>query len=190
LTVQPPAGEEGAVVARVLAGDHAAFEELVSRYHRVVFAIAFRMTGNRAEAEDVSQDVFLRIFRSLDQFDPRLPLAPWVRRIASNAALNHLRRRNLERRHAPPPLREENAPDIPDAAADPERRAAGSEVAGRLARALDGLPENQRMAVTLKYVEDLTAEEIAQAMGAPRNTVKTWLLRARERLREELKHEL
>ncbi len=189
MTAAPPAGEEGALVARVLAGERAAFEELVSRYHRIVFAIAYRMTANRAEAEEVSQDVFLRIYRGLARFDARLPLAPWVRRIASNAASNHLRRRSLERRHAPPQA-EEDLPELPDPAADPERQAARGEAAGRLRRALAVLPENQRMAVTLKYVEDLSAEEIAQAMGAPRNTIKTWLLRARERLREELKNEL
>lgn len=184
-----PAPEE-ALVRRVLAGDRAAFETLVSRYHRIVFAIAFRMTGNRAEAEDVSQEVFLRLYRGLRQFDPSLPFAPWVRRIAGNAALNHLRRRSLERRHAAPESDQGEMPDLPDAAADPEERAARAEEAGRLERALAILPENQRLAVTLKYVEGLTAEEIADAMGAPRNTVKTWLLRARERLREELKNEL
>ena len=181
---------EGALVRRVLAGDRAAFEELVSRYHRTVFAIAYRMTGSRAEAEDVSQDVFLRVYRGLPQFDPRLPFAPWIRRIAGNAALNHLRHRNLERRHAVPESDRGEMPDLSDAAADPEERAARAEEAGRLGRALAVLPENQRLAVTLKYVEGLTAEEIADAMGAPRNTVKTWLLRARERLREELKNEL
>ncbi len=79
---------------------------------------------------------------------------------------------------------------MPDAAADPEKKAERAEESRRLESALAGLPENQRMAMTLKYVEDLTAEEIAQTMGAPRNTVKTWLLRARERLRGELKNEL
>jgi RNA polymerase sigma-70 factor (ECF subfamily) len=188
LTVVP--AQEGALLRRVLAGDRGAFEALVSRYHRIVFAIAFRMTGNRAEAEDVSQEVFLRVYRSLRQFDASLPFAPWIRRIAGNAALNHLRRRGLERRHAAPESDQGQIPDLPDAAADPEERVARAEEAGRLERALAALPENQRLAVTLKYVEGLTAEEIAQAMGAPRNTVKTWLLRARERLREELKHEL
>jgi len=188
LTDQP--APEEALVRRVLAGDRAAFEALVSRYHRIVFAIALRMTGNRAEAEDVSQEVFLRVYRGLRQFDPALPFLPWVRRIAGNAALNHLRRRGLERRHAAPESDRGEIPDFPDAAADPEERAARAEEAGRLERALALLPENQRLAVTLKYVEGLTAEEIARAMGAPRNTVKTWLLRARERLREELKNEL
>jgi RNA polymerase sigma-70 factor (ECF subfamily) len=178
--------EDGSLVARILAGDRAAFEQLVSRYHRIVFAIAYRMTGARAEAEDVSQEVFLRVYRSLERFDPRLPLGPWVRKIAGNAALNHLRHRRIEQRLAARPTAPEEIEAVADPAAGPQERLESGDRAERLARALEALPDHQRLAFTLKYVEGLTAEEIARAMDAPRNTVKTWLLRARERLRREV----
>jgi RNA polymerase sigma-70 factor, ECF subfamily len=178
------------LVARILAGDRTAFEELVSRYHRIVFAIAYRMTGARAEAEDVSQEVFLRVYRSLDRFDPRLPLAPWIRKIASNATLNHLRHRKIERRLDGGATAAEQVDSIADPAAGPQQRMEQSDRAEKLSRALATLPENQRLAFTLKYVEGLSLEEIGRAMDAPRNTVKTWLLRAREKLREELADEL
>jgi RNA polymerase sigma-70 factor (ECF subfamily) len=189
LIAQPP-GEGGSLVARILAGDRAAFGELVSRYHRVVFGIAYRMTGSAAEAEDLTQEVFLRVFRSLGRFDLRFPLGPWVRKIASNASLNFLRRRQTEGRLAAGSATSDEAASIADPAAGPEERLAESGRARRLDRALAKLPENQRLAFTLKYVEGLTADEIALAMDAPRNTIKTWLLRARERLREELADEL
>lgn len=187
MTVEPREDDAGAV-ERTLAGDPDAFGELVSRYHRAVFSIAYRMTGSRTEAEDLCQDVFLRAYRSLDRFDRSLPFGPWLRRIASNASLNHLRHRAVSRGSASDAQGAEQ--NVPDRAAGPEQRAASAETADRLGRALAALPAKQRLAFTLKYVEDLTAEEIAQAMDAPRNTVKTWLLRAREALRRELADEL
>jgi RNA polymerase sigma-70 factor, ECF subfamily len=187
LTVEPRE-DDAAAVERTLAGDPDAFGELVSRYHRTVFSIAYRMTGSRAEAEDLCQDVFLRAYRSLDRFDRSLPFGPWLRRIACNASLNHLRHRAVASgRISDADGLEQN---VPDAAAGPEERASSAETADRLGRALAALPANQRLAFTLKYVEDLTAEEIGEAMEAPRNTVKTWLLRARETLRKDLSDEL
>jgi RNA polymerase sigma-70 factor (ECF subfamily) len=182
--------DEDAIVERILEGDREAFAAIVSGYHRVVFSVAYRMTGARAEAEDLCQEVFLRAFRNFHRFDRRMPLGPWLRKITCNRALNHLRHRNIERRvlieQTVRPLEEE----VPDGAQDHEQLLLRSERSDRLQRALDILPPPQRLAVTLKYVEDLTTTEIAAAMEAPVNTVKTWLLRARERLRQELADEL
>jgi RNA polymerase sigma-70 factor (ECF subfamily) len=177
------------LVRRILSDDRGAFDELVARYHRIVFAIAYRMTGSASEADDLCQDVFLRVFQNLRRFDPARPLAPWVRKIACNGALHYLRRRGLERRHAAPAPRDgspEPAAAVPDPAPDPERVLAARELEARLQRALLAFPEKPRLAFTLKYVEGLTSGEIADALDVPRNTVKTWLLRARESLREEL----
>lgn len=183
---------EGQLIERALGGDPEALGELVSRYHRVVFSIAYRMTGTRMEAEDLCQDVFLKVHRSLARFDRGLPFGPWVRKIASNAALNHLRHRGVERSVLEDADESEGAPErsAGEPGAGPEERLARSETADRLGCALAKLPDNQRLAFTLKYVEELTAEEIAEAMDAPKNTVKTWLLRAREALRKDLADDL
>jgi RNA polymerase sigma-70 factor (ECF subfamily) len=189
LTVE--SGEDDcAAIERTLAGDRDAFASLVSRYHRVVFSIAYRMTGTRAEAEDLCQDTFLRVYRNLEHFDRRLPFGPWLRRITCNAALNHLRHRAIERGAVAEidPMAGELL--VADPTPGPEDNTRRVETADRLGRALAALPINQRLAFTLKYVEELTAQEIAEAMGMPRNTVKTWLLRARETLRKELADEL
>ena len=192
MNLEPPP-DDAATIERTLAGDAEAFGELVSRYHRVVFGLAYRMTGARAEAEDLCQDVFLRVYRNLGHFDRRWPFGPWLRKIACNAALNHLRHRDVERGligGARDDRDETAAAAAPDPGADPEESAARSQTADRLGRALATLPANQRLAFTLKYVEELTASEIAEAMDAPKNTVKTWLLRAREALRKELANDL
>jgi RNA polymerase sigma-70 factor (ECF subfamily) len=192
VNVEPPP-DDAATIERTLAGDAEAFGELVSRYHRVVFALAYRMTGTRTEAEDLCQDVFLRVYRSLERFDRRWPFGPWLRKIACNAVLNHLRHRGVERGliGGTRDDRDDTASAAaPDPGASPEENAARSQTADRLGRALATLPANQRLAFTLKYVEGLTGNEIAEAMDAPKNTVKTWLLRAREALRKELANDL
>ena len=185
---------ETQLVERALGGNSDAFGELVSRYHRIAFSIAYRMTGNRVEAEDLCQDVFLKVHRSLARFDRSLPFGPWLRKITSNAALNHLRHRGVERRVLEDAGEGEGEGEsersVAEPGAGPEERLARSETADRLGCALAKLPDNQRLAFTLKYVEELTAEEIAEAMDAPKNTVKTWLLRAREALRKDLADDL
>ena len=183
--------DEESIVERILAGDREAFSAVVSGYHRVVFSVAYRMTSSRAEAEDLCQEAFLRAFRSFDRFDRRMPLGPWLRRITCNLALNHLRHRSLERRliresDSERPVEEELA----DTAEGPDQRLLRSQQMDALQKALEVLPPLQRLAVTLKYVEELSTVEIAAAMEAPVNSVKTWLLRARERLRRELADEL
>lgn len=174
-------GPDAALVRRILAGDAQAFATLVARFGGTVFSVGVRMLGNRAEAEDLSQDVFLKVHQKLRSFDVRLPLAPWIRRIASNETLNRLRGRRADRpRLAPEDVEAPDPGPAADAALEAKRRA------DRVACALATLPENQRLVVTLKYVESLTAEEIGAALGVPRNTVKTWLFRAKESLRRAL----
>ncbi len=174
-------GPDAALVGRIRGGDAQAFTALVSRFGGIVFSVGVRMLGNRSEAEDLCQDVFLKVHQKLSSFDTRLPMGPWIRRIACNETLNRLRRRRGDR--VPLALEDVEVPDpgLPaDAALERKRRAE------RVGRALAALPENQRLAITLKYVESLTAEEIGAALDVPRNTVKTWLLRAKESLRRSL----
>jgi RNA polymerase sigma-70 factor (ECF subfamily) len=106
--------------------------------------------------------------------------------------LNHLRHKSVERGvlQEAAGTEEETEASAAGSAAGPEENAARRQLSDRLGRALATLPDNQRLAFTLKYAEELTAEEVAEAMGAPKNTVKTWLLRAREALRKELPDDL
>lgn len=179
------------LAGRILDGDDEAFSALVARFHRTVYSIAYRMSGNAAEAEDLSQEIFLRIYKNLDKYDPSMPLAPWINRLACNHILNRLKRRAP--RMSPLEIEvegEEKERPIADKREDPEEAMIAKSRKRQLQSAIMSLPENYRIAFTLKYVEDLTADEISEIMQIPRNTIKTWLVRAREMLRSKLSNEM
>ena len=181
----PADSDELALVRAIRAGDRDAFERLVWLYHRRIFAVAYRMVGSRADAEDICQEVFWKVYRNLNRYDPARPLLPWVRRIACNHTLNFLRRRRIERRLFEG-AEESGEARTADGRIPADEVLLAEERERRLQGALLRLPPPQRIVFALKYVEDLTAEEIGQALNVPRNTVKTWLYRARETLRRAL----
>lgn len=182
---------EAELVAQILKDDPQAFAQLVKQFHKRVYSITYRMLGNVAEAEDLCQEIFLRVYQNLSSYDPNLSLAPWICRIASNTTINYLKRRTLKT----VPLEinfnnEEKERPIVDERATPEQALLESNRNKKLQAAILSLPENYRLAFTLKYVENLTSEEIGEIMNIPRNTIKTWLVRAREALRGKLIDEL
>lgn len=179
------------LVELILNDDSNAFAQLVATFHRRVYSIAYRMVGNAAEAEDLCQEIFLRVYQNLARYDPSLPLSPWICRVASNTTINYLKRRSLKT----VPLQitigdEEIERPIADSQPTPEQAMINRKRNKQLQEAILSLPENYRLAFTLKYVENLTAEEIGEIMNIPRNTIKTWLVRAREALRGKLADEL
>lgn len=182
---------EAKLVERILKGDESAFGELVAQFHKRIYSIAYRMVGNVSEAEDLCQEIFLRLYQKLSQYDPNLPLTPWICRIASNTTINYLKRRGIKTM----PLEimvnsKEKERPIADEHATPEQAMIVENRDKKLQSAIMELPENYRLAFTLKYVENLTSEEISEIMNIPRNTIKTWLVRAREALRGKLINEL
>lgn len=157
-------------------GDGAAFAELVDRTHRHVYTLAYRLVGDRHEAEDVVQEAYLRAYRSLQGFRGDARFETWLYRIVANAAMTHLRRRgrfgNL--------LAEED-----QAVRIPEVRAADESVdRDEIRQALEQLPEGQRVVVVLKDVYGFSCLEIAERIGVSEGAVKVRLHRARKRLKE------
>jgi len=173
------------VVAAAQAGDEKAFERIVEHYQRPVFALAYRMTYDAGHAEDLAQEVFLRLWRKLDTFRLSQPLRPWLMRLATNVCINALKKRRLPTvsMHA-----DEESPPREPAAEGPEAGeiVAHRELAERLERAIAQLPDDYRLVVTLRHVDELSYEEIAKTLGRPLGTVKVQLFRARERLRRLL----
>lgn len=173
------------VVAAAQAGDERAFAQIVHHYQRAVFTIAWRMAGEASTAEDLAQEVFLRAWRKLGTFRLGAPLKPWLLRLASNVCINALKKRRPtavsmlgnEDGDAREPASE--APGAPELAAK-------GEAAELLERAIAQLPDDYRLVVTLRHVEELSCEEIAAALGRPLGTIKVQLFRARERLRRML----
>ena len=156
------------------SGDAAAFRTVVETVARYAFNLAYRMTSDAADAEDLTQEIFLRLFQNMKKYDPARPFAPWFRRVATNTALNWCR----GRKSRPIPL------DNLEIATDPASTPGADAV---LRKAIRALPEEYRVVVSLRYLEDLSIGEIAEAIGSPTGTVKTWLFRAREMLKDMMK---
>jgi RNA polymerase sigma-70 factor, ECF subfamily len=151
------------------------FEELLREHQSMVFSIAYRFLRDRAAAEELAQDVFLQLYRSLDSLESPEHVKRWLRRVATNRCIDSCRRQRLAPRIALDEVRE---PSAPAAVRDPMlSRALGQLVAS--------LPENWRALVILKYQEEMDNEEIAQTLQMPVGTVKSQLSRALDLLRDK-----
>jgi RNA polymerase sigma-70 factor (ECF subfamily) len=182
-------GGESALVARCAAGDEAACAELVSEHQRMVIQLAINLLGDRDEALDLSQEVFLRVFRTIHHFRGQSSLRTWIYRIAVNQARN--KHRFWRRRHRADQvsLDEHVAAHgelTSGGQAGPDRVFAQKELAVKLQSALDKLPFDQRTAIVLREVDGLSYEEIAYSLGVAIGTVKSRLTRARQALRLDL----
>ncbi len=160
------------------AGSDDAFGVLVERYRAAVLRLAYRLTHDSDEAKDIAQDAFLRAYRRLDDFRPERPFARWLFVIARNASLDALRRRRRAANASPEPLG--------SAQPGPEELALRNDEAARVHAALEALPAHYRQVLELYYVSELRYREIALALGIPIGTVKTYISRAKRRLRSEL----
>lgn len=180
------AGEE-ALVDAARRGDLEAFNALVELHQRMLFNLCARMLGDRAAAEDATQDAFISAFRNLGSLRGSR-FRPWLLRIGANACTDELRRRRRRPQRSLDATDEEGERllDPPDAAAGPETQAMRGAERRAIARALQALPADQRLAVVLCDVQGSAYDEIAEVMGTSIGTVKSRIARGRERLRREL----
>ena len=174
---------EARLVAEALAGSQSAFEQIVRRYQRPIVSLVARITADRALAEDLAQEAFVKAFRNLAAFDTTRRLSSWLFRIAHNTALDAIRRSRA--RSVPldtrTPAESIDAPGAP--AADPVETAA---LGRALAAALNRLRPHYRAAIALRYEEGLPFDEIGQIMGIPEVTARTYVHRARKELAQAL----
>ncbi len=173
----------------VRGGDQAAFAELVERYQHRLVGVMNHLVGHPQEAEDLAQEVFLRVYRTRHKYTPKAKFSTWLFTIANNLALNALRDR--QRRKAMPLEVQESggftAAPADDRAQTPAQPMQQRELAEVVRRALDDLNERQRVAVVLNKFEDMGYAEIADVMGLSTKAVKSLLSRARGKLREALR---
>jgi RNA polymerase sigma-70 factor (ECF subfamily) len=174
---------DGEIVARVLAGDTAAFADLVRRHQDRVYGMALRATGRSEDAEDLAQEVFLSVFRSLEGFKGEAKFTTWLYRIAWTRCADWLRRKSRRGRRTAPL---EEADSLADDRADPAVEPIGKDDRLRVRRALDGLEERYRSVVELAGIQGLSYAEVGAALGLPVKTVETRLYRARRLLRARL----
>ncbi len=171
---------DDAIIALIQDGRaREAFERLMPGYRRRVFGLAFSLLRDRSAAEDVAQEVFVKLWQALPRYDGRAQLSTWIYAITRNAAISAMRKRRRTLSMSEVAVQAEVESRGAMAAAEPEDEA--------LWRQVDALPEKQRQAVILYYQDERTVEEVAAMMGLPVNTVKTHLHRARARLAELLR---
>jgi len=180
-----------AAVAQVLAGDRDSFRVLVEQHSRAIFGLAFRMTGNEHDAEDIVQDTFLRAYRALHQFESRANFRTWLHRVAINCALDHLRRvrrRGEELYLEVVPQEEENdsRSSVPSAGPTPERLLLSVELKKKLEGAMAELSDRERAAFVMRHFDGCSIEEIGKALGLRGPAAKNTVFRAVQKLREAL----
>jgi len=168
------------LVARYRNGDREAFAELVVRYQRPIYNAAFWVLRKAEDANDVTQDVFLKVAERLDDYDPEYKFFSWIYRIAVNEALNLLRRNGREEAL-------DDEIEIPAGeSSNPERRAGEAELAKRIQGALMHMATNDRLVLTLRHFSECSYQEIAEILDVDEKTVKSRLFEARNRLRRLL----
>ncbi len=198
---QNPGLEDARWVAEVLEGRAEGFEQLVRKYQRQALVVSYRLLGNHEDARDVTQDAFVKAYRSLDTLERPAAFGGWLMRIVTNLSLNFRRGRRLriaqsiegtvaEQLGSPTasdkPMRGHGSDSLAQSG-DPQRAVEGRELGDALQAALEQLPEKQRQALVLFTIQEMPQKEVAEALGCSVEAVKWHVFQGRKRLRELLK---
>ena len=183
------------VMLRVKAGDDSAFDYLVQKYRRPMVSFMYRMAHNAAVAEDLAQEVFLRVYRSREKYEASAKFTTWLYRIATNLAVNHARDTRHERPEVTVSLDEPdeetgNTFELPDGAMNAEQAMVRRERMKAIRRKVEALPEQQRLAVIMHKYQQMDYKQIAEVLKRSESATKSLLFRAYETLREQLKEYL
>lgn len=184
---------ESQLVKLALKGDQAAFAELVELYQEKLFHMAYRMLNNRQEAEDVVQEAFLRVYNNLERYNDAMKFSTWIYRIATNLCIDRLRKRK--------PIYSLDAESsdyegldgysmIPSDDRTPESELLLSETQRIIHQAIDTLPPKYKTVMILRYIHELSLQEVGDILNMPVTTIKTRVHRGREFLRKKLEHRL
>jgi len=183
---------DAAVMLRVKTGDEAAFNYLVQKYRRAMVSFMFRMAHNSAAAEDLAQEVFLRVYRSRENYEPSAKFTTWLYRIATNLAVNHARDTRHERPENQVSLDEPDTDtgltvDVADDSLTAEQRILRRERMQAIRQKVQALPERQRMAVIMHKYQQMDYRQIAEVLKLSESATKSLLFRAYETLRNQLR---
>jgi RNA polymerase sigma-70 factor (ECF subfamily) len=179
-------------IERVLAGERDAYRILVERHSPNVYRLAYRMTGNSHDAEEIVQEAFLRAYQKLEKFEARANFGTWVYRIAANYAIDRMRQRRSEEAHREPPAKINDGVErdpldtLPAEAPSPERLAGNTQLARTMELALASLTPAERVAVVMRHWEGCGIEEIAAALKSNTSAAKNTVFRAVQKLRRVL----
>lgn len=181
---------EKTLIAQAKQGDLSAFEALILRHEKIVYNVALRMMGQPEDAKDISQEVFLKVYKSIGAFDERSAFSTWLYRITMNTCIDEMRRRKGKQSYS---LEEELEGEdggmqrqIADTGETPEESLLRAERKAELLQAMQALSAEHRAAIVLRDIRGLGYDEIAAALGLPLGTVKSRISRARIQLKEEV----
>lgn len=190
-----PSVPDSTLAKQAAEGRQRAFRELLTRYERPVFSLVYRMVRDRALAEDLAQEAFIRAFRAIGRYDPSYKFSSWIFKIAHNLTIDHLRRKRLKTvsiHGSPHALTEEEQARTRPILESPEERpdayVENKELGSQIEEAIGRLRPEYRAATLLRHVEGHSYQEIAEIMDIPLGTVKTYIHRARLELKEALGH--
>ena len=182
--------DENALIEGMARGDQRAFREFVERYKKKVYYLALDMAGNPVDAEDISQEVFLKVFRSFATFRKGAKLGSWLYRVTYNASIDHLRRKAFVPEPVGDEVLESRSRDdagLPHGgAADPAAAVEASQLQARIARALEKVSPQEKAVFLLRHYDDFMLKDIAAALGLSIGSVKSYLFRAVRKLQKEL----
>ena len=173
----------------VKKGDRNAFDDLMRKYYPRILNLAYRLTGNRQLAEDLTQDVFMKVYKSATRYRPQSKFQTWLYTIAKNTCFNELRRKRWQMVSLDEPVDAkagELRKELPDPGADPATEFLQKEKENQVWAAVNDLPENQRMAVILRRYENFSYAEIAATLDVTDKAVKSLLSRAKVNLKNKL----
>ncbi len=187
---QKPSSED--LLARIAEGDEYAFETLVHRHETSILNLAYRFIGDRNQAKDLAQEVFLRVWQAAGSYKPEAKFTTWIYRITANLCFNELksarRKKLLQFLRFESDQEARSEEDLPDRSPSPEQVLLARERSRQITKALQSLPENQRMAIILRRYDDMAYEEIARILGCSLPAVESLLVRAKEALQKKLKN--
>jgi RNA polymerase sigma-70 factor (ECF subfamily) len=180
------AGDAAAVLSRAQRGDGDAFRALVEQHGKGAFGLAFRLTGNVQDAEEVVQESFLRAYRQLARFEARANFGTWLHRIVVNCSMDALRLRKSRRQTQHVPAVDDVAETLPSTEPCPEQLARSAEIQRRVDESLDELTPQERVAFTLRHKEGRSIEEIGAVLGLQTSAAKHAVFRAVKKMRVSL----
>lgn len=178
-------------IKQVLKGDQDAFAEVIEIYKDKVFQICFRMLGNRHEAEDISQEAFIRAYVNIHTFNQKRKFSTWLYRIATNLCIDRIRKKKPDYYLDAEVRGTEGLTMYSQVAAEgqlPEEEIEEMELQAEIQRQILKLPDKYRSVIVLKYIEELSLQEISEILDLPLGTVKTRIHRGREALRKQLRN--
>lgn len=174
--------DEKKLIHGILAGDLKRFDALIKQYEKLVFHIAFRLTSNQADAEDICQEVFIKVYKNLSNFNFKSKLSTWISRIAYFTTVNHLKKYS----NVNTTVHLDDIDDLLPADKSPEKELVQKDVSAYLNQLIDSMPLQYKTILTLFHLEEFSYREIEEITGWPEGTVKTNLFRARNLLKDKL----